>query len=436
MTDRSIFPLGEFFEVVSEETKRDNPEEEVHVLVFRVHSLDQNFADLRIEQRLPGCHIVPVDPEVKILTLERDEERNYSKFVLAKGEEKKEYFVNNPHAEDHHNKKRRVEAGLVSLSIPSLIRKLMSTKVEEIFPSEDKKLFVAYKDELAKEVFKGLIAHDFLSCPVIHKTKQYVYGFIDHLDFLNYFIETLVASHDMPSPPGNDLWKLLEQESDFQTRKVKDLIKGKKHHRNPFQPVVQGCSLFTAVELLAKGRVSRVAVVDGHRTRHLLNVVTQSQVVKMIAQNITLLGAKAKKKVKDMDLVRKVIEVKEMDNAIEAFKKMRAENIPGVAVTDETGRLVGNISLKDLKAVDLDGKWLQRMFTPCTDFLISIDKQFPNTNRPSRSVVVRNEDTLDAVIEKLTVQNIHRVYVIDPEGKPVGIVSVGDVLREILKFDI
>jgi len=49
-------------------------------------------------------------------------------------------------------------------------------------------------------------------------------------------------------------------------------------------------------------------------------------------------------------------------------------------------------------------------------------------------VTVHVTNTLGDVITKLAENKIHRVYVIDEERHPLGVISLRDVLVEILTF--
>lgn len=92
--------------------------------------------------------------------------------------------------------------------------------------------------------------------------------------------------------------------------------------RNAFHPVKVGYSLFSAVETLAKERhLHRVPVID--ENRKLVNILTQSMLIKFVARNLELLGEKRELELKKIpELFHRVLFVKESDLAVEAFKIM------------------------------------------------------------------------------------------------------------------
>lgn len=48
---------------------------------------------------------------------------------------------------------------------------LLKTRVEQVNQVAQGKIFVAYRHELAKDVFRGLVEHGFYSCPVLNKVS-------------------------------------------------------------------------------------------------------------------------------------------------------------------------------------------------------------------------------------------------------------------------
>ena len=65
-----------------------------------------------------------------------------------------------------------------------------------------------------------------------------------------------------------------------------------------------------------------------------------------------------------------VLSVKEDDTAIVAFELMVMNNVQGVAVVDSEGKLVGNVSIRDLKIVGPDVSMFWRLQQSVKNFLV------------------------------------------------------------------
>lgn len=50
-----------------------------------------------------------------------------------------------------------------------------------------------------------------------------------------------------------------------------------------------------------------------------------------------------------------------------------------------------------------------------------------------KPIYVRPDDLLSDVIRKCTEHNIHRVFVVNEDFEPIGVVSLTDILRELLQ---
>lgn len=145
------------------------------------------------------------------------------------------------------------------------------------------------------------------------------------------------------------------------------------------------------------------------------------------------LGSIKDKPVSDLNMTKeKMILVKETDSAVDAFKKMITENVSGLGVVNEHGKLVENISLRDLKAVQHDGRMMWRLHQSCKHFLEKLRNETPEERRPSHVICVIPKDKFSHVIQLSVNHGIHRIYVVDEEKKPTGVISLKDILGEII----
>ncbi|MES1910692.1 MAG: hypothetical protein MHM6MM_003239, partial [Cercozoa sp. M6MM] len=122
--------------------------------------------------------------------------------------------------------------------------------------------------------------------------------------------------------------------------------------------------------------------------------------------------------------------VRDDDSALFMFRVMAERNLSGVAVVNKTGVLVQNTSSSDLKL------WLQQGQTlrqPIQDFLAGVrnsQRQLaPQTRFPV--VVVRLNDSVGTLIRRLAKTRLHRVFLVDGAFRPLGVVSISDILRAV-----
>jgi len=309
---------------------------------------------------------------------------------------------------------------------------LANTKVESIW-SRENKIFFAMRTDKVKDVFRGLIQHNFSSCPVLQKTKNKWYGFLDINNIVKFIVqhfeENTLSEH-------TNIMALLEETDNFKDLQVNDLIKNPMGIITPYHPIYVGYSLFTAFEVMARSNFHRLAVVDKDRT--LVSVITQSQMVEFVYRNIALLGAKRSKLVKDMPYnLHEVFSVKPNDIALRAFSLMSEKNVSGLAVLDDAGLLVDQISMRDLKAMAPDGRLFWRLYKTVQEYIANVSHSHTDPSaaeRPRKVVCVTPEDTLETVLGLLVLNRIHRVYIVESQShrKPLGLISLRDIMLEAI----
>jgi len=201
----------------------------------------------------------------------------------------------------------------------------------------------------------------------------------------------------------------------------------------PFHTVTKGYSLFSVAEIFANEKaVHRVPVVDSNR--QLINIITQSQFLRFIHDHMKELGTVKDTPISELITTHNpVMTISEDQPAIRAFSTMISQNISGMGVVDSTGKLVENISLRDLKAIQSDGRMFWRLNQTVKHFLEKIRKEFgKKDDRPGHVMYVTDKDTLETVINLCFYWEIHRVHVVDANKKPISVISLKDIIHEIL----
>jgi CBS domain-containing protein len=338
--------------------------------------------------------------------------------------------------DERNSKKAKTEGVATTMTGPSFktnsefINLLLGVKVDVIRPP-DNKIFVAQRTDLVVDVFKGLIKHNFLSVPVLQKTKAKYYGFVDIYDIVKYVTNFFGETDELKS--SEDFFKLAEKSDEFQKKTVNDIMTFPLSKRNPFHPVTSGYSLLAAVEVLARERgLHRVPVVD--KDRKLVTVITQSQLVTILSQNLDIMGDKKNKPVSlTRPYMEEVLAVSEDMIAMDAFKMMVEKSVSGLAVVNGEGKLIGTLSIRDLKTMSADGRLFWRLYQTIKNYLNKVKSETTSDVRPRHLVTVNEADTLQSTIKLLAENKVHRVFIVDREHRPVGVISLKDILLEIIE---
>jgi len=310
---------------------------------------------------------------------------------------------------------------------------IINKRVETVFTRECRIFFASRKD-LVTDVFKGLIAHNFLSCPVLQKTKGKWFAFIDMADIVRFIVHNF-GENELKNT--NDVLELMGNTEYFRTQRVNRMIKYPQAIRSPYHPVSVGYSLFSAFECMAREKsLHRIPIVD--ENRQLVSILTQSQLVHFAWQNIDMLGGKRMMTVRDMahHLQSEVITVGLNDITMHAFTIMVDKHVSGIAITGADGKLVDQLSLRDLKVSAPDGRFFWHLYRPIKEYLEYCrgKEQGQAFERPASVVYCTYDHTLEQVMQMVVQNHIHRVFVIDSEisKKPVSVITLRDILYAII----
>jgi len=155
--------------------------------------------------------------------------------------------------------------------------------------------------------------------------------------------------------------------------------------RDEYKPV-KGDTIFSSDEVL--GRLAsgfhRIPVIDDDK--HVINYITQSRVVELIAENLNHFRSRVEKTVEVLNIgLRNVISINEDNTAIEAFIKMHENKVSGIAVVDTDNKLVGSLSVSDLKYILID-EIFEGLAESAMDFVAHCRQQNTHEFSPSISV--------------------------------------------------
>jgi len=281
------------------------------------------------------------------------------------------------------------------------------------------------------DLFLLLIRNNILSVPVLNKRGKY-YGFVDCMDIVVFASNLFANWQDFNM---KDFDALLAKESRFCSATVKDIMLYPVKKETPFHPVHVGTSLFTVWELLAKEGLHRVPILNAKA--EIQDIITQSMMIDFLWQNIETITTAKNLTVGSLDpSLAPLAIINQNEKAIVAFRQMIHNDYSGLAVVDGTGKLVDNISIRDLRGFGYDANSFWRLWNPISELKSRAKVEFPNVT-PEGPIFVLKTDTLETVINKLAVHRIHRLFVVDdPKSmKPIRVITQTDVLKQLLKLE-
>lgn len=314
---------------------------------------------------------------------------------------------------------------------------LKSVRVADIPLAREKVVILDSKVSVA-DGFKILIDNKILSAPVWDNDARAYTGFLDVRDLVKFAVfgtdtqNTTSTFHEVIHHGIKAIPKAIDQVN------LNYLARAHK-----FDPVaIDGTTLWEVAERLSRG-VHRVPVLDV--SGKVVNIMSQSTIVHYLVKFQQKHDESEKKAseqqpstpVPDLKngigeplMHTPVFAVRDTDSALNMLALMERRNISGVVVVNSEGVAVSQASSSDLKL------WLgtgHTLHVSVLDFLAAV-RQSVVTEKDMYPVVhVSADSTLQHCIGSLAATGLHRMFVLNTNGQPVGVVSLSDVLRYLCR---
>mmetsp|Transcript_11094 Transcript_11094/g.12697 ORF Transcript_11094/g.12697 Transcript_11094/m.12697 type:complete len:337 (-) Transcript_11094:57-1067(-) len=304
-----------------------------------------------------------------------------------------------------------------------------------------------------KPAFEKLSKANILSAPVYDEAEKKYLGFFDLSDAV-----TMIFTLDMIISVIPDEWidknnaAKMAKENEVDNLKIADIFEPNESandeifdKRAPFIPCTEDSSLAEVISTLGKN-ARRVPVMnaDGRVSK----IISQSLVTQIInnaleekekaGQPIPEIYSKSISEIPEC-ANKEVFSVDASDTAREAFLKIMEKGVSACAVLDEDRKLLSNISTKDIRIFKSLEEVIRAKVTdgaksfmdlPASEFIAKVRDVYEEKGQAhAAAVVVTPEATLRSVIAKLAATKMHRVFVVDKQRKPIGVVSVSDIAR-------
>ncbi|XVE53275.1 hypothetical protein DITRI_Ditri02bG0191600 [Diplodiscus trichospermus] len=245
------------------------------------------------------------------------------------------------------------------------------------------------------------------------------------------------AGKDAPSAAdnlGKDFYKVILQEEPFKSTTVRSIVKS--YRWAPFIPVATDSSMLSVLLLLSKYKLRNVPVIEPGKP-DIKNYITQSAVIGGLegCRGRDWFDCISARPISDLGLPfmlpDEVISIHSDDLVLEAFKRMRDNQIGGLPVVEEPRKkIVGNVSIRDIRHLllkpELFSNFRQLTVKDFMNTVVSTGQEFGRLTPP---ITCNVDSTLASVIQSLATKLVHRIYVVaENENEVIGVITLRDVI--------
>jgi len=255
-----------------------------------------------------------------------------------------------------------------------------------------------------------------LRCAVVYDTEKLFIGFVDTFDIAIHVLNVT----NWPSTIEEETFKNLDMQAfQFICKSSGELTNISGTDR--FQSVTPDTLLKDALSLLSAGQYRLAVVEDGA----IVNIVSQWDILLLMSTRLSFLDPKFEKSVQEAGLgTNRIFTYPQDGNVVKLLQLLGEKNISGVPLVDENGRLCFNFSTTDLLNLTLTNFPLLTL--GARDFL------FRTYGFLKPPICVKKNHSLEIVILKFICYRIHRVYIVNDEMEPIGVITLTDLMNYLL----
>jgi CBS domain-containing protein len=203
--------------------------------------------------------------------------------------------------------------------------------------------------------------------------------------------------------------------------------------RNPLHPAEPDTLLDDICKYLSTPRGRRVVICEAKNNR-CTNVITRRSLLKFLRKNVDLSDLEETLKDAGLQYHKDVITVTDQTSAFDTFELMDSKGLYGIGIVDsDDGTLIGYTSASDVRLAAYDaGK--SSMDLDIMSYLAIVRQLIKYDDAKTHYPVchVYENATVAEVVNKLVKTGYHRIFVVNKEKKPVGVISLYDILKFVM----
>jgi len=279
-----------------------------------------------------------------------------------------------------------------------------------------------------KKAIEILLKNKVRAAPVMENNK--FIGVLDLRDTVKFALQSYKKSQDNGSTNNNNnddsnanknkALQWLAMSPQITTQSLKYLSRMRQ-----FKTVYNNESLKDLMILLAKG--AHIVGVINKADNKLVTILTQGQLFQQIYK-VWGKSVKANIQLSKLQKYKYITSpvkcIKNTSKAYDAFETMSQLNLSGLAVINDEGKIIHNTSATDIKLWLIASNTLDETIE---QFLISIRKLSLTEKYPI--TVCNLSDTFGRGMAKLQATKYHRLWIVDTNGKPVGVLALTDIFK-------
>uniref|UniRef100_A0A6B2L9P8 CBS domain-containing protein n=1 Tax=Arcella intermedia TaxID=1963864 RepID=A0A6B2L9P8_9EUKA len=289
-----------------------------------------------------------------------------------------------------------------------------------------------------RNAIEVLAKNKILAVPVRAEEDVNYIGWFSIINAVSFILNVYSESSDVEDP---GVWTTWCKDIDTLTHRgvqLGDKTVEEAMDKTWIAPVSAVGSVFELIDSVftTKKHIHRVCVCNDENDNYVRAIVTQSDVIQFLYKNALekkILGHLGNLRVGEMPKLRKHFETESPISmsvnalAIHAFWLINFHHVHGVAIVEPSGKLIANLSASDIKGLSSGSLPFSSLLLPLKEFMVK--------SKLSTPITATLDNTFFEIVQKLAVNRIHRLWLVDYHGKPTGVITLTAIMQFIKDLD-
>lgn len=274
-------------------------------------------------------------------------------------------------------------------------------------------------ETLVVDAIETLNINNISSVPVLTPDGKLI-GMLDTFDIIGFALEIFPSETDLEE----DFFRsFLYSNFQLETRKVKDILN--KTYNEEMFTMKSNASVYAVTEFLAHG-IHRLPILDENDPKKLVNIVSQTNVIRYILKNIDLCPTLKDASLSDLRMAEKeLLTARDSDRMVDVLRLLVGTKFSAILCKDKNGNPSISLSANDVRNLEKDSF--------ASLFLSVYGYYHQMTPRTRRDLITCQTSTTFSEALKLLVDNkIHRLWIKNDDEKVVGVITMTDILERIM----
>ncbi|KAK6202838.1 gamma subunit of 5'-AMP-activated protein kinase [Scheffersomyces amazonensis] len=280
------------------------------------------------------------------------------------------------------------------------------------------RLIVLDTSLLVKKSLNILLQNNIVSAPLWNNQNSRFAGLLTSSDFIN------VIQYYFQYPEKFEFVDQLTLDGLRDIEKAIGVQQIETVSIHPFKSLYEAC-----VKML-ESRARRIPLIDEDEKTHreiVVSVLTQYRILKFVALNCkeTKMLLKPIKNIQGLGTIKDISTCTMNTPVIEVIHLLAHKSVSSVPIVDDQGKLINVYEAVDILALVKGGMY--------TDLDLSVGDALLRRSEDFEGVhTCTLNDRLSTIMDTIRKSRLHRLFVVDDEGKLVSVITLSDILNYIL----